>query len=57
MLEVFLTSTFDEESSEGIVSCLDTNTVAIFSKNEISEYIDIAFGEIIASLVTAFEEF
>ena len=53
MLEVFLTSAFDKESNEGITSCLDSNTVAIFSEDEITEYIDISFDEI----MTAFEEF
>ena len=57
MLEVFLTSTFDKKSIDDFTSCLDPNNVAIYNKDEVSEYIDIAFGEIIASLVTAFEEF
>ena len=53
MLEVFLTFAFDKESNEGITSCLDSNAVAILSEDEITDYIDITFGEI----MTTFEEF
>lgn len=53
MLEMLLTPTFQGGLSEDFISCLDSNTVAIFSEDEISECIDTAFGEI----MTAFEEF